>query len=181
MSDIHENTCDSKFEFLQKVTEFLYELTEANRKLLNGLKAYQDLLIEGDNADLERATPRLDRLTGEIRCLDEERRAFVDAYFLNCGWDGPRNFSAIREKIRQSGVTDEEAAAFERASRARAMLIEALSEVDAQNSLNITLIGQGLSFAEVSLRALLGCNEKQVGYGPDDETGEGPSFLDATA
>jgi hypothetical protein len=181
MADKTEYNNESMLDFLNGVAGYLEELTQANRNLLVSLKDYQKLLVGGETLDIERATPKVDRLTGKIRILDETRRQFVDSFFQNRGWEGPRNFTAISEKVKQSGVTDEEAAAFDRVVKARAGLIDALAQVDAQNSLNITLIGQGLSFAEVSLRALLGCDDRKSGYGPDDETGDGPSLLDARA
>jgi hypothetical protein len=168
-------------EFLDQVTDYLLKLCEANRKLLAALKDYQKLLVEGDPGTIERATPKLDRLTGAIRSLDETRRAFVDDYFNQRGWDGVRNFTAIAEHIKATEVTDEEAAAFERLTESRVRLIEILAEVDAQNSLNLTLIGQGMSFAEVSLRALLGFDSNPSTYGPSDGAEDGPSLLDARA
>jgi hypothetical protein len=168
-------------EFLNEVADYLESLTEANRKLLVALKDYQELLVTGEPRAIEQATPRLDRLTGDIRCLDERRRAYVDDFFNVRGWNGVRNFSAIAERVMASEVNDEEAAAFERLKDARTNLIAVLAEVDAQNSLNITLIGQGMSFAEVSLRALLGLEDNPTTYGPSDGGEDGPSLLDARA
>jgi hypothetical protein len=163
------------------LTGFLHELVEANTKLLSELTEYQKTLVTGDIGDIERATPKLDRVAGKIRFLDEERRAFVDEYYLLRGWDGLRNFSSLSIWIKEVGVTDEEAAAFERAIDARMKLIEVLAEVDAQNSLNITLIGQGMSFAEASLKALLGFDNNPPTYGPSASDEDGPSLLDAQA
>jgi hypothetical protein len=182
MSTLKDNQPISLHEFLTAVTCFLVEITDTNRKLLDTLNHYQDLLVEGKTDSIERATPGLDRLAGEIRILDEKRRAYVDEFFLQRGWTGPRNFSAIAERIKTSGVSDDEAAAFERASFARMKLIEILAEVDAQNSLNLTLIGQGMSFADLSLKALLGMDENTSTYGPAEGGNEdGPSLLDAQA
>jgi len=169
------------FGFLERVAEYLRELTQLNLKLLGALTEYRRLLIEGATDAIERATPKLDRIAGEIRVIDEKRRMFVDSYFTAHDWNGPRNFSAISERVRESDVSDEEAAAFERASRARMELISVLAEVDAQNSLNLTLIGQGMSFAEVGLKALLGLERNPSTYGPTEGAEEGPSFLDAHA
>ncbi len=171
----------TKLEFLTGLADYLGELTEANMRLLSALDDYQILLVKDDTSSIEQASPHLDRLTGEIRCLDEARRVYVDDFFRKQNWDGPRNFTAIKERLSESGVTDDEATAFERMSKARAELIEALAEVDAQNSLNITLIGQSLSLAEISLRALLGCDEKKMDYGPEGDAEDGPSLLDAHA
>ena len=168
-------------EFLNEVVRYLEGLADANQRLLAALKEYQDLLVSGKPEAIEKATPHVDRLTGEIRLLDEERRAFVDGYFLKMGWDGPRNFSALASRVMSCGVNDDEAAAFERANRARSSLIRALAEVDAQNSLNLTLIGQSMSFADISLRALLGCRDKPPTYGPSQSDDEGPSLLDRQA
>jgi len=182
MSTLKHDQNTSLHEFLTAVTCFLDDITDTNRKLLDALNHYQDLLVQGDTNSIERATPVLDRLAGEIRVLDESRRAYVDDYFLQRGWSGPRNFSAISDRVRNSDVSDDEAAAFERASIARMKLIEILAEVDAQNSLNMTLIGQGMSFAEVSLRALLGMDNSTPTYGPPEGGNEeGPSLLDAQA
>ncbi len=168
-------------EFLSGVTDYMERLAQANGKLLENLRAYQDVLVKGENDPIEKATPALDRLAGQARCIDEERRAFVDDFFAHMGWSGPRNFSAIAEKVRKIGVSDEEAMAFEAASRARMRLIEVLAEVDAQNSLNLILIGQGLTFADVSLRALLGLEKNRSAYGPSNPTDDPPSLLDAQA
>lgn len=169
-------------EFLSEVASYLEGLADANRRLLAALKEYQDLLVTGEPEAIEKATPHVDRLTIEIRRLDETRRAYVDDYFVKNAWTGPRNFSSIMENVLAYGVNDEEAAAFERCNSARSRLIQALAEVDAQNSLNLTLIGQSMSFAELSLRALLGCHDKPPTYGPDDRDDDGgPSLLDAQA
>lgn len=181
MSDTTDNGKTSLLDFLVDVTGYLDELTVRNRNLLDALTTYQKLLVGGESADIERATPAIDRLAGGIRCLDEKRRVCVDDFFVRMGWDGPRNFSAISERVLRNGVTDEEAAAFEQASRARMELIRVLAEVDAQNSLNMTLIGQGMSFAEVSLKALLGVEKDQSTYGPSEGEDDGPSLLDAQA
>jgi hypothetical protein len=182
MSTSSDNHEISLHEFLTAVTCYLEDLTAANTRLLDALNKYQDLLVQGDTASIEKATPRLDRLAGEIRVLDEKRRAYVDDYFTCHGWDGPRNFSAIANRVRELGVSDDEALAFERASVARMKLIEILAQVDARNSLNLTLIGQGMSFAEVSLRALLGMDSETSSYGPaEDGNEDGPSLLDAQA
>ena len=175
------NSAITLIEFLDRVTTYLEELTDANIKLLQSLKSYQDLIVEGENESIEHATPRLDRSAGQIRILDEQRRAYVDDYFQSHGWDGPRNFSAIEERVMSLGVSDDESIAFERAAHARMVLIEILAEVDAQNSLNLTLIGQGLSFAEVSLRALFGFGENPATYGPDDHGNDGPTLFDTQA
>jgi len=167
--------------FLAGVENYLVELTDANETLLTALNEYQNLLVEGNTSAIEKATPALDRLAGKIRILDEKRRAFVDSFFVQKGWNGPRNFSSIAEHVKNAGVTDEEAAFFERASVARMKLIEVLAEVDAQNSLNLTLIGQSMTFAEVSLRALLGLDNKPATYGPTEPGEDGPSLLDRQA
>lgn len=166
-------------DFLDTVSNHLENLCHANQNLLRALKEYQKLLISGENESVGRATPHIDRLTSQIRRLDEDRRLFVDDYFVRNGWEGARNFSAIADHVRSAGVADDEAAAFERCQNARARLIAVLAEVDAQNSLNLTLIGQGLNFAEVSLRTLLGVEENHSTYGPGEMADEGPSFLDA--
>jgi hypothetical protein len=168
-------------EFLERVARYLEELTEANRRLLDALGGYQKLLIAGESLAIEKATPALDRHAGRIRRLDEERRAFVDDFFIQRNWNGPRNFSAISEHVSEAGVTDEEAAAFEKAAAARMKLIGTLAEVDAQNSLNLILIGQGMSFAEAGLRALLGLDRDPSTYGPGMPTEDGPTLLDAQA
>ena len=168
-------------EFLSTLTKYLEDLCDANERLLSTLRKYQSLLVSGESSTIEKATPQVDRITSEIRRLDENRRIYVDDFFRSREWDGPRNFTAITSRVMESGVNDEEAAMFERAQKSREKLIELLIEVDAQNSLNITLVGQGLSFAEISLRALLGANDKPVTYGPKGESDEGPSFLDAQA
>jgi len=181
MDSKNQNTEITLLEFLERVNQYLEELTDANRNLLKILKNYQDLLVQGENESVEHATPRLDRAAGQIRMLDEARRLYVDGFFKQMGWTGARNFSAIEEKVMALGVTDEEALAFNRALQSRMVLIGMLAEVDAQNSLNLTLIGQGLSFAEVSLRALLGFGDNPNTYGPDDPGNDGPNFLDARA
>jgi len=169
-------------EFLTGVAEYLEALIDANHDLLYRLVEYQKVLVAGETDEIEHATPGVDRLAGKIRIIDEERRVFVDNYFREKGLTGPRNFSAISEKVMEIGVTDEESIAFERAKTARMKLIEVLAEVDAQNSLNITLIGQGMTFAEASLRALLGFDNRPESYGPaSDDEDEGPSLLDAQA
>ncbi|MCX6645793.1 MAG: flagellar export chaperone FlgN [bacterium] len=168
-------------EFLDGLNNYLVELTETNRDLLSVLKKYQKILVQCDTKTIEKATPGLDRLAGQIRMIDEKRRQYVDSYFSSRGWDGPRNFSALADRIKNTGVTDEQAAAFDRTASSRMDLIEILAEVDAQNSLNITLIGQGLSFAEVSLKALLGFENDKSSYGPSNDPDNGPSFLDAQA
>jgi hypothetical protein len=169
-------------EFLSEVAIYLESLAESNLRLLAALKEYQDLLVTGEPEAIEKATPVVDRLTIEIRRLDESRRAYVDDFFIKHGWNGSRNFSSIMEHVLMRGVNDEEAAAFERCKYARTRLIQALAEVDAQNSLNLTLIGQSMSFAELSLRALLGCHDKPQTYGPsDNDDDDGPSLLDAQA
>jgi len=168
-------------KFLSEITSYLESLAEANVRLHAALKEYQNLLVMGETDAIAKATPHLDRLTIEIRRIDENRRAFVDDFFLKMGWDGPRNFSSIAEHVKAHGVNDDEAAAFERARIARAKLIEALAQVDAQNSLNMTLVGQSMSFAEISLRAILGCHDKPSTYGPSDSDGDGPALLDAQA
>jgi hypothetical protein len=165
-------------EFLTDVGTYLEQLTEANVRLLGALKEYQELLVLGETEAIERATPYIDGLTGEIRTLDEHRRAYVDNFFKEKGWNGSRNFSSIARHVEHEGVTDEEACAFERAGKARSRLILALAEVDAQNSLNLTLVGQSMSFAEISLRALLGYNDQPSTYGPSADTDDGPSLLD---
>ena len=181
MSERSDNGKTILHEFLVGVADYLEELARRNRKLLDALHDYRKLLVAGKTSEIERATPLLDRLAGEIRCLDETRRAFVDDYFIQEGWSGPRNYTTITERIREIGVTDEEAAAYDRVSRARLELIEVLAEVDAQNSLNLTLVGQGLSFAEVSFRALLGLDRTPSTYGPSEGDDDGPSLLDAQA
>jgi hypothetical protein len=168
-------------DFLVKVSEYLEELSDLNSKLLDVLKAYQRHLVSCETDTIEKSTPGLDRFAGEIRLLDERRRAFVDDFFISHGWTGSRNYSGISDHIRRHGVSDDEAAAFERVSQARMKLIRILAEVDAQNSLNITLISQGMSFAEVSLKALLGFDSNPLTYGPDDMGEDGPSILDAQA
>jgi len=176
-----DNTEITLLDFLDTTTLYLEELTDANRKLLLTLKDYQDLIVNNDNNSIENSTPMLDKAAGKIRALDEDRRAYVDSFFKLMGWDGPRNFSSIGEKVMSHGVTDEEALAYNRAAQARMTLIGILAEVDAQNSLNLTLIGQGLSFAEVSLRALFGFGDNPATYGPDDHGNDGPTLLDAQA
>ena len=168
-------------DFLNRTTEYLEKLTEANRNLLKALREYQAVLVSGKPEEVEKATNLVDRLTSAVRILDEERRIFVDRFFVSRGWNGPRNFSAISERVKESGVNDDEAAAFDRAARARMGLIEVLAETDAQNSLNLTLIGQSMNFAEVSIRALFGCNDEPTVYGPDKGEEHGPSILDAQA
>jgi hypothetical protein len=169
-------------EFLNTVTLYLERLVEANKRLLAALKEYQELLVTGELNAIETATPYVDRMTNEIRRIDEDRRAYVDHFFMEVGWNGPRNFTAITEYVSSKGVNDDQAMAFEQAKEARAKLIQALAEVDAQNSLNITLIGQGLSFADLSLRAILGCTDRPSTYGPSDcDEDDGPSLLDAQA
>ncbi len=181
MPDKHETNESTMLHFLMGVTEYLNDLTQANRKLLEALKKYQNMLVEDDTDLIEHATPGLDRIASEIRIIDEKRRAFVNDFFIQRGWNGPRNFSAIADHVSETGVSDNEAAAFERVSQARMELIQVLAEVDAQNSLNLTLIGQGMNFAEVSLKALLGLDNNPTTYGPSDGGEEGPSFLDAQA
>lgn len=181
MTDKLDNCGSILLEFLNGMNAFLVELTDANRELLKALKEYQEVLVRGDTGTIEKATPGLNRIAGKIRVIDENRRLYVDEFYTIKGWDGARNFSALAEKIRQIGVTDDEGAAFDRAASSRMALIEILAEVDAQNSLNITLIGQSLSFAEVSLKALFGYENDKSTYGPSDETESGPSILDAQA
>jgi hypothetical protein len=181
MSETSGNGKTNLHEFLVEVSSYLDELARRNRILLDALGKYQALLVSGESHEIERATPPIDRLAGEIRCLDEKRRAYVDDFFNEMGWDGPRNFTAMSDHVKEIGVTDEEAAAFDQASRARMELIRVLAEVDAQNSLNLTLIGQGMSFAEVSLRALLGLDKDPSSYGPSEGEDDGPSLLDAQA
>lgn len=168
-------------EFLNQLTVFFYELIEANKRLLAALNDYQQLLVTGKTDAIEKATPQLEQITHEIRRLDEKRKEFVDEFFQQKGWEGPKNFSSIVELVKAEGVNDEEALAFEKARNARGELIEVLARVDAQNSLNITLIGQSMSFAEISLKAILGFNDKPSTYGPSDDSDKGPSLLDAQA
>jgi len=168
-------------EFLTDVGTYLEQLTEANVRLLGALKEYQELLVLAETDVIEKATPHIDRLTGEIRTLDEKRRNYVDNFFRKKGWAGSRNFTSIAEHVKDEGVSDEEACAFEKANMSRSRLILALAEVDAQNSLNLTLIGQSMSFAEISLRALLGCGDKPSTYGPSQDSDDGPSLLDEQA
>lgn len=168
-------------EFLTGLNDYLVELTEANRELLRILKKYEKLLVQGETEKIEKGTPGIDRLAGKIRVIDETRRIFVDDFFNAQGWDGPRNFSALALKIKIMGVSDDEAAAFDRAAASRMDLIEILAEVDAQNSLNITLVGQSLSFAELSLKAIFGFDTRKSTYGPQNDPESGPSLLDAQA
>lgn len=166
-------------DFLETLSAYLDSLTELNIRLLAALREYQDLLVDGAPGNIEKATPIVDRLTNEVRRLEEERRKFVDGIFSANGWTESRNFSNIKARVEAEGVSDDDAVAFERATRSRSNLIEILAQVDAQNTLNMTLVGQGLTFAEVSFRTLLGSMNKQDGYGPSKSSEEGPSFLDA--
>jgi hypothetical protein len=181
MKEPNNNNPPNMLEFLNRVNDYLEELIEANRELLGILNEYQKVLVKGDTDEIEKSTPALDRHAGKIRMIDEKRRAYIDEFFLSRGWDGPRNFSAISNNVSEIGVTDEEGAAFERTASSRMSLIEVLAEVDATNSLNITLIGQSMSFAEVSLKALLGFQTETTTYGPSIECDDGPSLLDAQA
>jgi len=166
-------------EFLTILASHLDELKETSQELLEVLNEYQSFLVEGNLAKIEEITPRIDKLAGKVKLLDNSRKQLIEEFFERMGWTGPKNFSSLAKLISSKEISDEEAAAFERVKRSREELIKVLAEVDAQNSLNITLINQAMSFADVSLRMLLGAESGAETYGPKGEENAGPSFLDA--
>lgn len=158
------------------------ELINAHKRLSACALELRDALVACDHELIERLTKENERISAEVRRLENKRISFL----RETGIDDNRaaSFSALEEVLAGVQLTEDEQKAFEDLKDLRAELAKEIHQADHHNQLNLTLAGQALEFHEFCLQLLMNASSGDVtGYTPKGPSRpeKDTSFIDGLA
>ena len=167
---------------IEGLTIIFRELVAAHKMLSAYALELRDALVACDHEQITRLTKENERVSADIRRIENRRIAFL----RETGFEDDRagSFSAFEETLAGIELTEDEQKILRELKDLRVEMAKEIHQVDHHNQLNLTLARQALEFHELCLQLLVNASSGDVtGYTPDgpSRSDKNTSFIDGMA